>query len=80
MKSIKILFIASSHDKMGNTNNKTGVWLEEVAAPYYIFKDERFLDEPINKDYRPSIDHPNEKLKHIYNSSKENFISLVIYL
>ena len=40
MKSIKILFIATSHDKMGNTNNKTGVWLEEVAAPYYIFKDE----------------------------------------
>jgi putative intracellular protease/amidase len=39
MKSIKILFIASSHDRMGNTDNKTGVWLEELATPYYIFKD-----------------------------------------
>jgi len=39
MKPIKILFIATSHDKMGSTGNKTGVWLEELAAPYYIFKD-----------------------------------------
>ena len=39
MKSIKILFIATSHDKMGDTGNTTGVWLEEIAAPYYIFKE-----------------------------------------
>jgi putative intracellular protease/amidase len=39
MKSIKILFIATSHDRMGTTGNKTGVWLEELATPYYIFKD-----------------------------------------
>lgn len=24
---------------MGNTNEETGVWLEELAVPYYIFKD-----------------------------------------
>jgi len=39
MKPVKILFIATSHEKMGDTGNKTGVWLEELATPYYIFKD-----------------------------------------
>ena len=39
MKSIKILFIATSHDRLGDTGNKTGVWLEELATPYYIFKE-----------------------------------------
>jgi len=39
MKSTKVLFIATSHDKLGNTDEKTGVWLEELAIPYYVFKD-----------------------------------------
>jgi len=39
MKSAKVLFIATSHDKMGNTDENTGVWLEEIAVPYYVFKD-----------------------------------------
>ncbi len=39
MKSTKVLFITTSHDKMGDTNVNTGVWLEELAAPYYVFKD-----------------------------------------
>ena len=37
MKSIEVLFVATSHDKMGDTGDKTGVWLEELAAPYYVF-------------------------------------------
>jgi len=32
----KILLLTTSHDKMGNTDHKTGSWVEEVAAPYYI--------------------------------------------
>jgi putative intracellular protease/amidase len=36
---MKVLFITTSHDKLGDTNGRTGVWLEEIAAPYYIFKD-----------------------------------------
>lgn len=36
---MKILFIATSHDKMGDTGARTGVWLEELAAPYYLFTD-----------------------------------------
>jgi len=39
MKSIKVLFITSSQDTMGDTGNKTGVWLEEIAAPYFVFKE-----------------------------------------
>jgi putative intracellular protease/amidase len=39
MKSTKVLFITTSHDKMGDTNDMTGVWLEEIAAPYYLFKE-----------------------------------------
>ena len=39
MQSTKILFIATSHDKMADTAEKTGVWLEEFADPYYIFKE-----------------------------------------
>jgi putative intracellular protease/amidase len=39
IKSIKILFITTSHDQLGDTVDKTGVWLEEFTAPYYVFKD-----------------------------------------
>ena len=39
MKSTKVLFITTSHDRLGDTAEKTGVWLEELAAPYYVFKD-----------------------------------------
>ena len=36
---MNILMILTSHDKLGNTGRKTGFWLEEFAAPYYVFKD-----------------------------------------
>jgi len=36
---MKILMILTSHDTLGDTGRKTGFWLEELAAPYYIFKD-----------------------------------------
>lgn len=35
----KILMILTSHDELGATGKKTGFWLEEFAAPYYVFKD-----------------------------------------
>jgi len=35
----KILMVLTSHDQLGNTGKKTGFWLEEFAAPYYVFKD-----------------------------------------
>jgi putative intracellular protease/amidase len=36
---MKILMILTSHDKLGDTGKRTGFWLEEFAAPYYVFKD-----------------------------------------
>jgi putative intracellular protease/amidase len=36
---MKILMVLTSHDELGNTGRKTGFWLEELAAPYYTFKD-----------------------------------------
>ena len=36
---MKILMVLTSHDTLGNTGKKTGFWLEEFAAPYYVFKD-----------------------------------------
>ena len=36
---MKILLVLTSHDRLGDTGRKTGFWLEELAAPYYAFKD-----------------------------------------
>jgi len=36
---MKILMVLTSHDQLGNTGKKTGFWLEEFAAPYFVFKD-----------------------------------------
>lgn len=38
-KKIKILFVLTSHDQLGNTGKKTGFWIEEFATPYYFFTD-----------------------------------------
>jgi putative intracellular protease/amidase len=39
MKIDKVLFVVTSHDELGNTGEKTGLWIEEFAAPYYKFHD-----------------------------------------
>jgi len=36
---MKILMVITSHDQLGNTGKKTGFWLEEFAAPYYVFQE-----------------------------------------
>ena len=36
---MNILMVLTSHDTLGDTGHKTGFWLEELAAPYYVFKD-----------------------------------------
>ena len=35
----RILMILTSHDQLGDTGRRTGFWLEEFAAPYYVFRD-----------------------------------------
>jgi putative intracellular protease/amidase len=36
---MKVLIVLTSHDRLGDTGKKTGFWLEEFAAPYYVLKD-----------------------------------------
>src|SRR5438309_8056330 len=38
-ENMKILMVLTSHDVLGNTGRKTGFWLEEFAAPYFVFRD-----------------------------------------
>jgi putative intracellular protease/amidase len=54
---MKILMVLTSHDQLGNTGRKTGFWLEEFAAPYFVFRDagvELTLASP--KGGQPPID------------------------
>jgi putative intracellular protease/amidase len=54
---VKILMVLTSHDQLGNTGLKTGIWLEEFAAPYFVFRDagiELTLASP--KGGQPPID------------------------
>ena len=58
---MKILMVLTSHDKLGNTGRKTGFWLEELAAPFYVFKDagaQITLVSP--KGGRPPLDPKSE--------------------
>src|SRR6202021_426815 len=36
---MKIVMVLTSHDELGNTGRKTGFWLEEFAAPYFVLRD-----------------------------------------
>src|SRR3954466_5106431 len=38
-RDMKILMVLTSHDQLGDTGRKTGFWLEEFAAPWYVFQD-----------------------------------------
>lgn len=54
---MKVLIVLTSHDQLGSTGKKTGFWLEELAAPYYVFKDagaELVLASPLGG--RPPLD------------------------
>ncbi|HUB81652.1 MAG TPA: type 1 glutamine amidotransferase domain-containing protein [Bryobacteraceae bacterium] len=54
---MKILMVLTSHDRLGDTGRKTGFWLEEFAAPYFVFRDagvELTLASP--KGGQPPID------------------------
>jgi putative intracellular protease/amidase len=58
---MKIIMVLTSHDQLGNTGKKTGFWLEEFAAPYYVFKDagvEITLASPLGG--QPPIDPQSE--------------------
>lgn len=61
MNNKKILMVLTSHADLGNTGEKTGFWVEEFAAPYYIFKEagvEIILASPLGG--QPPIDPKSE--------------------
>lgn len=54
---MKVLFVLTSHDKLGDTGKKTGFWIEEFAAPYYTLADEGVkIDLASPKGGQPPID------------------------
>jgi len=72
---MKILMVLTSHDQLGSTGRKTGFWLEEFAAPYYVFKDsgaEITLASP--KGGQPPLD-PKSAEKDFQTAATERFNS-----
>jgi putative intracellular protease/amidase len=70
---MKILMVLTSHDELGGTGRKTGFWLEEFAAPYYVFKDagaEITLASP--KGGQPPLD-PKSAEKDFQTPATERF-------
>ena len=70
---MKILMVLTSHDELGTTGKKTGFWLEEFAAPYYVFKDagaEITLASP--KGGQPPLD-PKSDEKDFQTAATERF-------
>jgi len=69
----KILFVLTSNDKLGDTGNKTGFWIEEFAAPYYMLKDAGYevtLSSP--KGGQPPID-PSSESEDAQTASTKRF-------
>lgn len=59
---MKVLIVLTSHSELGNTGHKTGFWIEEFAAPYYILKDagvQITISSP--KGGQPPIDPKSEE-------------------
>ncbi len=68
---MKILFVLTSHDQLGNTGEKTGFWIEEFAAPYYYLVDkgvEVTLASP--KGGQPPIDPTSDKAENQTEATK----------
>lgn len=68
-----VLFVLTSHDKLGNTGLKTGFWIEEFAAPYYLLKDKGIkitLASP--KGGQPPID-PNSATENAATDATKRF-------
>jgi putative intracellular protease/amidase len=73
MDQQKILMVLTSHSDLGSTGEKTGFWVEEFAAPYYVFLDagaDITLASPTGG--QPPID-PNSELPDFQTSATDRF-------
>lgn len=70
---MKILIVITSHDALGTTNGKTGFWVEEFAAPYYIFADAgAAITIASPKGGQPPVD-PKSEAKEAQTADTERF-------
>lgn len=70
---MKVLMVLTSHGELGNTGEKTGFWVEELAAPYYVLADagaEITIASP--KGGQPPVD-PKSELKDALTPSTERY-------
>lgn len=70
---MKILIVLTSHDELGTSGKRSGFWLEEFAAPYYVFKDagtDIILSSP--KGGQPPLD-PKSAEKDSQTAATERF-------
>ncbi|WP_298450918.1 type 1 glutamine amidotransferase domain-containing protein [uncultured Marinobacter sp.] len=70
---MKILMVLTSHSQMGDTGHKTGFWLEEFTAPYYVFRDagaDITIASP--KGGKPPVD-PNSEADDALTESTHRF-------
>ncbi|WP_243364090.1 type 1 glutamine amidotransferase domain-containing protein [Fundidesulfovibrio terrae] len=68
---MKILMVITSNGELGDTGRRTGVWLEELAAPYYVFRDAGAsvtLASP--KGGRPPVDPGSETLETLTDACR----------
>jgi putative intracellular protease/amidase len=68
---MRVLVVLTSHDQLGETGRKTGFWLEELAAPYYVFKDagaEVSIASP--KGGQPPLDPKSNEPKYQTESTR----------
>ncbi len=70
---MKILIVLTSHSELGNTGEKTGFWIEEFAAPYYVLHNagaEMTIVSP--KGGQPPVD-PKSELIDAQTPATERF-------
>jgi len=70
---LKVLIVLTSHGDLGNTGLKTGFWIEEFAAPYYVLADagvQITIASP--KGGQPPID-PKSELLDFQTASTRRF-------
>ncbi|MFZ6013850.1 MAG: type 1 glutamine amidotransferase domain-containing protein, partial [Bacteroidota bacterium] len=68
---MKVLFVLTSHDKLGNTGEKTGFWIEEFATPYYTLIDQGFeITIASPKGGQPPIDPKSNQAEFSTPSTK----------
>lgn len=72
-QNLKVLFVLTSHDQLGDTGLKTGFWSEELAAPYYALTDngiEVTLSSPLGG--KPPLD-PKSQLADFQTTQTKRF-------